>query len=124
MRRLVRYGYKWQGDFLDTDLPYIQRYEEGEIVSVPLNIEFNDLSHSMRFGRSPRQFVEIFRDAMEHTLTATSDTVVLDVLVHTHCYGRPGGAWAYGEIAKMCAGRDDIWLTTRGQIVDHFLSVL
>lgn len=122
MRRLIANGYRWQGDFLDTDLPYIQRYEEGEIVSVPLNIEFNDLSHSMRFGRSPRQFVEIFSDALEHTLAAKNDTVILDVLVHTHCYGRPGGAWAYGEIAKMCAGRDDIWVTTRGRIVDHFLA--
>lgn len=25
-------------------------------------------------------------------------------------------------IAEMCAGRDDIWVTTRGRIVDHFLA--
>ena len=124
MRRLVRHGYKWQADTLDDDLPYLQRYEEGDLVAIPLSIEFNDLSHSMRFGRTPRQFVENFQDALDHTLAASQDTVILDVLVHTHCYGRPGGAWAYGEILKMCAERKDIWVTTRGRIAEHFLSLL
>lgn len=122
IRRLIRHGYKWQGDVLDSDLPYIQAYEEGEIVAIPLSIEINDLSHSMRFGRTPRQFVELFDDALSHMLAATNDVVVLDVLVHTHCYGRPACAWAYAEIAQKCAERKDIWITTRGQIANHLLS--
>ncbi|MDR3537733.1 MAG: polysaccharide deacetylase family protein [Acetobacteraceae bacterium] len=122
MRRLVRHGYKWQGDSLDTDLPYLQKFEEGDLVAVPLSIEVNDLAHSMRFGRTPRQFVELFDDALSHMLANTKDVVILDVLVHSHCYGRPAGAWAYAEIAEKCAGRKDIWITTRGKIADHFLS--
>ncbi len=121
-RRLVQNGYKWQGDVLDFDLPYSQRYEEGELVAVPLNTEINDLSHSMRWGRTPRQFVELFDDALSHLLAASDDVVILDVLVHTHCYGRPASAWAYAEIAEKCAGRNDIWITTRGQIAEHFLA--
>lgn len=124
MRRLVRHGYKWQGDVLDADLPYMQRFEEGDLVAVPLTIEINDLSHSMRFGRTPRQFVEIFDDALEHLLANTNDVVILDVLVHTHCYGRPAGAWAYAEIAQKCSQRSDIWVTTRGRIAEHFLAQL
>ncbi|HEX5958178.1 MAG TPA: polysaccharide deacetylase family protein [Hyphomicrobiaceae bacterium] len=120
-RRLVRNGYKWQADAVDDDLPYLERFEEGDLVAVPLCIDFNDLSHSMRFGRTPRQLIETFRDTLEHAVAASHDTVILDVLVHTHCYGRPAGAWAYGEIAAMCADRKDIWLTTRGRIAEHFL---
>lgn len=110
------------GRVLDSDLPYSQRYEEGELVAVPLNTEINDLSHSMRWGRTPRQFVELFDDALSHLLAASDDVVILDVLVHTHCYGRPASAWAYAEIAEKCAGRNDIWITTRGQIAEHFLA--
>ena len=121
-RRLVRYGYKWQGDALDDDLPYLQTYPEGDLVAVPLTIEINDLSHAMRWGRTPRQFVEMFDDALGHLLAAEHDVVILDVLCHTHCYGRPAGAWAYDEIAKKCANRGDIWVTTRGRIADHFLA--
>ena len=122
MRRLVRHGYKWQGDVLDTDLPYIQAYPEGEIIAIPLTIEFNDLSHAMRFGRTPGQFVEVFDEGLKNMLADPEDVVIIDVLVHTHCYGRPAGAWAYGEVARKCAERDDIWMATRGQIADYFRS--
>jgi len=107
-RRLIRHGYKWQGDALDDDLPYLQTYPEGDLVVVPLTIEINDLSHAMRWGRTPRQFVEMFDDALTHLLAAEHDVVILDVLCHTHCYGRPAGAWAFDEIAKQCANRGDI----------------
>lgn len=124
MRRLIKHGYRWQGDVLDTDLPYIQKFPEGNLVAIPLSYEYNDLAHSMRFGRTPQQFINIFEQALPHLLAAKDDTVIIDVLVHTHCYGRPSCAWAYGAIAKMCAERDDIWVTTRGRIADHFLASL
>jgi peptidoglycan/xylan/chitin deacetylase (PgdA/CDA1 family) len=123
-RQLVKLGYKWQSDSLDADLPYLESFEDGNLVSVPLNIELNDLPHSMRFGRTPSQFVEMFEDALRHTLADPNDPIILDVLVHAHCYGRPACAWAFGEIAEKCAARDDIWLTTRGQIAEHFLQTL
>lgn len=122
MRRLIKHGYKWQGDVLDSDLPYVQKYEEGELVAIPLTIEFNDLSHSMRFGRTPQQFIDMFDQTLPRVLAATNDVIILDVLVHTHCYGRPACAWAYAEIAQKCAARKDIWVTTRGQIADHLLA--
>lgn len=121
-RYLIKKGYRWQGDFVDRDLPYLLEYDEGRIVALPLGIDFNDLSHSMRFGRTPREFVDSFDDALSHTLAEKEDTIIIDVLVHTHCYGRATSAWAYDEIARKCAGRDDIWIATRTQIVDHFLA--
>ncbi len=121
VRRMIRQGYKWHGDALDSDLPYLQKYEEGQIVAIPLGIEINDLSHSMRFGRTPRQFVELFEDALSHMLAATEDVVILDVLAHAHCYGRPACAWAYDEIAKKCGACKDVWVTTRAKIAEHFL---
>lgn len=120
MRRLVKHGYEWQGDALDADLPYTETYPEGDLIAVPLTIEINDLSHSMRFGRTPQQFVDLFEETLPKLVANRDDVVILDVLVHTHCYGRPAGAWAYEEIATNCAQRDDIWLTTRGAIADHF----
>lgn len=123
VRRLADAGFTWHGDALDADLPYLQRFDAGtSIVAVPFSIDINDLSHAMRFGRSPRQFVEMFDEFLHHALANEDDPILIDVLVHTHCYGRPGGAWAYAEIAEACARRDDIWLTTRGEIAAHFLA--
>lgn len=121
LRRLTRHGYTWHGDALDSDLPYMEKFPEGDLVAIPLSIELNDLPHVMRFGRTPRQYVELFDDALEHLLSASNDVVIVDVMAHAHCYGRAGNAWAYREVVERCAANDNIWLTTRGAIAQHFL---
>lgn len=123
-RRLVQQGYRWHGDALDDDLPYLQRFAEGDIVAVPMTIDFNDLPHAMRFGRTPRQFVDMFFEALEAIERQPAETIILDIFAHGHCYGRPAAAWAIDEIARRCVERDNLWLTTRTSIADHFLATL
>jgi peptidoglycan/xylan/chitin deacetylase (PgdA/CDA1 family) len=123
-RRLVQHGYAWHGDVLDDDLPYLQRFPEGEIVAVPMTIDFNDLPHAMRFGRTPRQFVDMFFEALDAIVAQPAETVILDIFAHGHCYGRPAAAWAIDEMARRCAARDDLWITTRGAIASHFRAAM
>jgi peptidoglycan/xylan/chitin deacetylase (PgdA/CDA1 family) len=117
--RLARHGYQWHGDALDHDLPYLQTFEDGEIMAIPVTIDFNDLPHAMRFGRTPEQFVQMFTTTLDKLLESSRETLILDIIVHGHCYGRPGGAWAFEEIVKRCAREDALWLTTRGKIYEH-----
>lgn len=123
-RRLIRHGYLWHGDVLDDDLPYVQRFLEGEIIAVPMTVDFNDLPHAMRFGRTPRQFVDMFFAALDAIRAQPAETVILDVIAHGHCYGRPAAAWAIDEIARQCATQDDLWITTRGAIARHFCAAI
>lgn len=118
-RRLVEAGYAWHGDALDADLPYFQRFPEGEILVIPMSVEFNDLPHAMRFGRTPGQFVALFEEALAGIRKQPAETIVLDVFAHGHCYGRPAAAWAIDEIAARCAGDDTLWVTTRSEIARH-----
>jgi len=120
-RLLLQAGYAWQGDVFDDDRPYVQEFDPGgpgagRIVAIPLTMEINDLPHAMRFGRSPGQFVELFDEALEHLLADRDEAVLIDVTAHAHVYGRPAGAWAFEDVARRVAGRDDVWLTTRGEI--------
>ncbi|MFA8385388.1 MAG: polysaccharide deacetylase family protein [Pelagibaca sp.] len=121
-RRLVRAGYRWHGDALDSDLPYVQSFPEGEILAIPMSVEFNDLPHAMRFGRTPGQFVELFAEALEGIKSQPAETIILDIFAHGHCYGRPAAAWAIDEIAAICARDADLWPTTRSRIADHCFS--
>lgn len=123
-RRLVQHGYAWHGDVLDDDLPYLQRFPEGEIVAVPMTIGFNDLPHAMRFGRTPRQFADMFFEALDAIVDQPAETVILDIFAHGHCYGRPAAAWAIDEMARRSAARDDLWITTRGTIANHFRAAM
>ena len=66
----------------------------------------------------------MFEDFLTHTLKVNDGALIIDVTGHAHCYGRPGGAWAYEEIAKRVAGRDDVYVATRGAIAAHTRAVL
>jgi peptidoglycan/xylan/chitin deacetylase (PgdA/CDA1 family) len=118
-RMLLEAGYVWQGDVFDDDRPYLQVFDVGQIVGIPLTMEINDLPHAMRFGRSPRQFIETFDDLLAGALERTDEPLMIDVTAHAHCYGRPAGAWAYEAIARNVRARDDVWLTTRDEMARH-----
>jgi hypothetical protein len=75
----------------------------------------------MRFGRTPRQFVELFTDALAGIRAMPAETIILDVFAHGHCYGRPAAAWAIDVIARICAEDASLWLTTRAEIAAHCL---
>ncbi|HKA81418.1 MAG TPA: polysaccharide deacetylase family protein [Xanthobacteraceae bacterium] len=123
-RLLLEAGYAWQGDVFDDDRPYVQVFDGGRIVAIPLTMEINDLPHAMRFGRSPGQYVELFDEALDHMLADDSEAVMIDVTAHAHVYGRPAGAWAFAAIAAKVGARDDIWLATRGEIAAHVRDAL
>jgi peptidoglycan/xylan/chitin deacetylase (PgdA/CDA1 family) len=122
-RLLLDAGYAWQGDVFDDDRPYVQEFASGKLVAIPLTMEINDLPHAMRFGRSPRQFVELYEDFAAHALQ-NDEAIMIDVTAHTHCYGRPYGAWAFEEIARKAQADGGIWVATRSEIADHVLTVL
>jgi peptidoglycan/xylan/chitin deacetylase (PgdA/CDA1 family) len=121
-RFLLEAGYAWQGDVFDDDRPYLQMFEnDKKIVAIPLTMEINDLPHAMRFGRSPRAFIELFDDLLAHSRKNKREAVMIDVTAHAHVYGRPNGAWAYEEIAKKTRKMKDVWIATREQIANHVL---
>ncbi|SFR48524.1 Polysaccharide deacetylase [Marinobacter gudaonensis] len=118
-QRLARHGYQWHGDALDDDVPYLQQFDDSEILAIPFTIDFNDLPHAMRFGRTPAQFVDMFYLTVDKLLASNRETLILDVIVHGHCYGRPAGAWAFEDIVRRCVDQPGVWVTTRGQIFDY-----
>jgi len=118
-RLLVEAGYEWHGDAFDDDRPYLQEFDKGRIVAIPLTTDLNDLPHAMRFGRTPRQFIEGFDDLLGHVLAAEEQALMSDVTAHAHCYGRPAGARAYEAIARKVMWRDDVWVGTRAEIAAH-----
>jgi hypothetical protein len=115
---LLEAGYDWQGDVFDDDRPYMQDFDKGSLVAIPLTMEVNDLPHAMRYGRSPQQFVELFENTLEASL-AMQEPLIIDVTAHTHCYGHANGAHAYETVAKLAKARDDIWIARRDEVAAH-----
>lgn len=120
LRSLIGAGYDFHSDAMDADRPYTQTFDNGSIVAIPFAMDINDLPHSMRWGRTPRQYVEMFDEVLGHSLASEDGALIIDVTTHPHCYARPGTAWAYEEVVRKVAQRDDVWLTVREDIVAHY----
>lgn len=116
---LARAGFAWHGDALDDDLPYLQRFEDSEIMAIPMSVEFNDLALSGRYGCAPAEFSERVVRAIEALMRRPDETVILDIFAHGHCFGRPAAAWAVEDIMQRCAEIDALWMTTRSRIYWH-----
>jgi hypothetical protein len=53
---------------LNSDLPYIQAFDNSEITAVPFSLEVIALAHATRFGNTPNQYVEIFDYFLKQSL--------------------------------------------------------
>ena len=120
IKALAEAGYRWHSDAMNADLPYEQTFGTSSIIAIPFGMDINDLPHAMRFGRTPRQYIEMFDDLLEHASDHSDEPLIIDVTAHAHNYGRPGGAWAYENVVNKLAERSDIWLATRAEVTDHF----
>ncbi len=118
---LAAAGYEWHGDVFDADLPYWRETPEGRIVALPFGMEINDLPMTVRYGQPTRELVSSF--AFEASALARSHRLgYVDVTLHAHVGCRPPGLLALTEIIAE-ARRLDLWITTRGELVDSFVDL-
>ena len=98
---LAKEGYLWHSDTLNDDLPLF-----------------------MRHGQPPRAMVEIFQDWLDYVRVWEKRAIKIDPTVHAHVFGRPAGAGAFQKILEIATSADDVWIGTRSEMVEHFLSSL
>ena len=123
-RLLAQEGYKWHSDTLNDDLPYQVDFGDCSIVAVPGTMEVNDLPLFMRHGQPPRAMVEIFEDWLNYVRAWENRAIKIDPTVHAHVFGRPAGAGAFQNILEIATKADDVWIGTRSEMVEHFLTSL
>ena len=121
---LAKEGYLWHSDTLNDDLPYKVDFGDCSIVAVPGTMEVNDLPLFMRHGQPPRAMVEIFQDWLDYVRVWEKRAIKIDPTVHAHVFGRPAGAGAFQKILEIATSADDVWIGTRSEMVEHFLSSL
>jgi peptidoglycan/xylan/chitin deacetylase (PgdA/CDA1 family) len=120
-RLLAEAGYLWHGDAMDDDLPYIQDFSGRRIVAMPFTIEVNDMPIILRYGNSPRQYVDTFENMLMRLRQRETGAVLLDATAHAHVFGRPMGVWAYEAAMEIAKGTPGVWIGTRIEAVNHIL---
>src|SRR5688572_18099301 len=120
-RLLAEAGYRWYGDTLDDDLPYVQSFGERRIVAIPLSTDVNDMP-SMKYGAPPRAMLDTFEEHLD-ILIRQPGPAVIDVTTHAHIFGRPRGAYYHERVVEAASKAGDVWIGTRREIAEHVLGL-
>ncbi|MBR0725577.1 hypothetical protein [Bradyrhizobium manausense] len=116
---LTEAGYLRQGDCNDDDLPYLEQYGDRQIIGLPLTMDVNDLPSAIRYGNNARSLLQQFEDTLVACLERDTFPLFFDVTIHTHVYGRPAGAWVFGEIMEKAKSASGVWIGTRHMAAQH-----
>ena len=74
----------------------------------------------MKYGNPPKLMLESFEENLSIARRGNGPAMI-DVTVHAHIFGRPRGAYYFGEIVARAAGASDVWIATRQQIAEFML---
>jgi allantoinase len=134
-RRLVveHGGFAYDADHYGDDLPFYQQVATGAGVQshlvIPYTLDTNDMRFAAMQGfNSGTQFFDYLKDAFD-VLYAEGDPnglnapKMLSVGLHCRIAGRPARAAALARFLDYVQGHDQVWITRRIDIANHWRAV-
>jgi putative urate catabolism protein len=135
-RRLVveHGGFAYDADHYGDDLPFWQKVETGDgslvpHLVVPYTLDTNDMRFAAMQGfNSGTQFFDYLKDAFD-VLYAEGDPngqnqpKMLSIGLHGRLVGRPARAAALARFLDYVQRHDQVWITRRIDIANHWKSV-
>jgi peptidoglycan/xylan/chitin deacetylase (PgdA/CDA1 family) len=110
---LIDAGYRWHGDYNDSDLPYIIRRTHGDIVA----LAHSDFTDIRAIRGSPRDFLHVHCDMMDF-LRKSGRPEIINLSIHAHFGGRPMMAALFDQILGYYSSFDDVWFARHDELAD------
>jgi hypothetical protein len=101
------------------------RTRSGPILSVPYSIEVNDSPVMIFRQQGAAEFERMMIDQFDEMLLQSRKwPLVYTIVLHPFVIGQPFRLRALRRaLEHIAASRDDVWITTPGQIARHFATV-
>jgi allantoinase len=118
---LAGLGVDYVCDWPHDEQPVLMRAPSGDVVSLPLTIELDEvLTHRVR-GVTPARWSEMAIEALDQLRRDGAANGRLYVLhVHPHVIGQPGRIKYLDAVLRHIRAADDVWLATGLEIVDWY----
>ena len=126
-RLLSEAGFTYHMDDYSGDVPFWDRttVPEKPMVIVPYQLDNNDMKMWTDPAMTPQQwldyairnFDQIYREGEE------GNPKMMSLGLHLRIIGRPGRIWALEEFFRHVRKHQDVWVTTRLAIAQHFAKV-
>jgi putative urate catabolism protein len=112
-------GFRYNADCYSDDLPYWD-YACGEPqLMVPYTLDANDMRFATAQGfNSGQQFFDYLKDTFD--VLYAEGSKMMSVGLHCRLAGRPGRTAALARFIDYVAGHDDVWVSRRIDIADHW----
>jgi peptidoglycan/xylan/chitin deacetylase (PgdA/CDA1 family) len=112
-------GFRYNADSYSDDLPYWD-YACGEPqLMVPYTLDANDMRFATAQGfNSGQQFFDYLKDTFD--VLYAEGSKMMSVGLHCRLAGRPGRTAALARFIDYVAGHDDVWVSRRIDIADHW----
>jgi putative urate catabolism protein len=115
-------GFLYDADSYADDLPYwVHDYDKPYLI-VPYTLDTNDIRFATNQGfNSGDQFFTYLKDSFDLLYAEGEDAPkMMSVGLHCRLVGRPGRAAALVKFLDYVAGFDDLWITRRIDIANHW----
>lgn len=113
---LIDAGYRWHGDYNDTDLPYVIRRNGSDLVA----LAHSDFTDIRAIRGAPRDYLHVHCDAMDF-LRKSRRPEIINLSIHAHFGGRPLMAALFDQILDYYGSFDDVWFARHDQVADWVL---
>jgi len=120
---LAEAGFGYHMDWCHDDQPiWMATRDNGHILSVPYPQEINDIpsiaAHHIDYREFSARIVDQFDEMLEQS---AGQSLVMGIALHPYVTGQPFRLRALRRaLTHIADHRDDIWLTTPGQIAAHY----
>ena len=112
-------GFAYNADCYSDDLPYWDYLHGAPQLMVPYTLDANDMRFATPQGfNSGQQFYEYLKDSFD--VLYAEGSRMMSVGLHCRIAGRPGRAAALARFLDYVAGHDEVWVTRRIDIAEHW----
>lgn len=112
-------GFSYNADCYSDDVPYWDRSFDTPQLMVPYTLDANDMRFATPQGfNSGQQFFDYLKDTFD--VLYAEGSRMMSIGLHCRLAGRPGRTAAVARFLDYIQGHDEVWVTRRIDIANHW----
>lgn len=123
-RLLIEAGFEYHMDDYSGDIPYWDRdtVPGRPMVIMPYQLDTNDMKMWTDPAMTPNQWLDYAVRCFDQLYAEGEEgnPKMMSLGLHLRIIGRPGRIWALEEFFRHVRSKNDVWVTTRRAIAQHF----
>jgi len=119
---LAECGIEYVCNWVNDEQPYPMRVSTGSMISIPYSVEINDIPAFVDLKQSAETFGRMICDQFDVLYEDGAKTGrVMAICLHPFLIGQPYRSKYFAQALAHITSRQDVWLTTGGEITDWYV---